>query len=302
MIKTLVSANPGGLANRLKCLISLWRISDNYNLDLYVKWKRNDDCGAEFNKLFENNFNFIVDKEIKNKTISQTWRLIPFKKEIPDCFANAYPTSRGNNIDFEFHRIPWNVRENFLEYFNKLKPINIIAKIVRKFSYKYNLKDVVGVHIRRRHRLSKKENIDPISSDEKFIEKMNEILKEDPSTKFLLCTDCKKTENKFKELFAEKIIFYPKKSLDKTTILGTQYGLIDLLLLSKTKHILGSYRSTFNELAWWFGGCKAKVDIIIDEDLKGKIEAKIAKFKKSKYQKFKKVVYKTLCKLRIFKK
>ena len=34
----------------------------------------------------------------------------------------------------------------------------------------------------------------------------------------------------------------------------------------KTKHLLGSYLSSFTEVAWWLGGCKAKVYIVGAED------------------------------------
>ena len=36
--------------------------------------------------------------------------------------------------------------------------------------------------------------------------------------------------------------------------------------MRKTKHILGSYLSTFTEVAWWFGDCKAIVEIVGGEE------------------------------------
>ena len=37
-----------------------------------------------------------------------------------------------------------------------------------------------------------------------------------------------------------------------------------MLLLSKTKKILGNFGSTFTEMAWFFGKCKPEIEIVID--------------------------------------
>jgi len=305
MKKNLIAANPGGISNRLKCLISMLRISERYNSKLYMHWIRNAQCGAEFHRLFDNEFNMISKEEldkIEDKKITQTYRFITFPEEIEDGFAKVYPTKRGNNIDFEFNRIPMSVRGNIISYLERLKPIPIIKSVVEKFVVKHDVENLVGVHIRRGDFLDGKEGLGKVSSDNKFILRMKELLKDDPSTKFLLCTDCKETEDEFQELFKDKIIIYKKERRERTSRLATQQSLVDLLLLSKTNHIIGTYRSTFNEMAWWLGGCKAKVDIIIDNELNEQYEIKKEKMSRSKYLKLKKLAYKLLCKVRLFKK
>ncbi len=307
MTKKLIAISPGGIASRIKCLISLWRLSDKFDAKLYVYWKRNNVCGAEFNQLFENKFHLISKGELETLSkedciISETWRLLTFPDEIPDNFAEVYPTKRGNNIDFEFNKIPIYVRENILFYINRLKPIKVISSIVDKFTEKYDVSNLIGVHIRRGDFLDGKDGLGKVSPTAKFIEKIHEVLWINPSSRFFLCTDCQQTEDKLKNEFGDKIIIYPKKSLDRASILAIQQGLVDLLLLSKTKHIIGTYFSTFTELAWWFGGCKAKINMIIDEGLKERYEIKKEKLSKSKYEKLKIFVYKILCKMRLFKK
>ena len=301
----IISANPGGIANRVKCLVSMWRLSDNYNKKLYLHWKKNDRCGAEFNKLFENEFDLISDDELnnlKNEMVSQTYRFIPLPGEVPDGFAKVYSTKRGNNIEFEFDRIPVNVRENILSYLRKLKPVKVISSTVDKFTAKHDVLNLIGVHIRRDDFLVGKEGLGKVSSDDKFIEKMNDILRDNPSARFFLCTDCQDTEDKFIKEFGDKIIIYSKKNRDRASTIATQQGLVDLLLLSKTKHMLSTYCSTFNELAWWMGGCNAKVEIVMDDNLNKQYKTKKSKMEKSCCQRFKKFVYNILCKVRVFKK
>ena len=41
----------------------------------------------------------------------------------------------------------------------------------------------------------------------------------------------------------------------------TTDAFIELLILSKCSTIIGTYDSTFDEVAWWFSGCKSKVII-----------------------------------------
>ena len=66
--------------------------------------------------------------------------------------------------------------------------------------------------------------------------------------------------------FGEKIIIYPKTNFDRLENGFLKEGLIELFLLSKTKHIIGSYLSSFTEMAWWLGGCKAKIEILANEE------------------------------------
>jgi hypothetical protein len=41
----------------------------------------------------------------------------------------------------------------------------------------------------------------------------------------------------------------------------TTDAFIELLILSKCATIIGTYASSFDELAWWMSGCKSKVII-----------------------------------------
>ena len=155
-----------------------------------------------------------------------------------------------------------------LTYIRELRPKDKI--FIEEFAERYDLKDCVGVHVRKGDYRFTVDRRDKVSSDEKFIKRMNEL----PESKFFLCTDSKETEKKFEEIFGDRIITFSKGDRKRSKTSAIREALIDQLLLSKTKHILGSYLSTFTELAWWFGGCKAKVEIIGEEDLKESLRPK----------------------------
>lgn len=279
--KLIISANLGGISNRIKCLISMQRLGEEYNRELLVYWPLNHTCGAKFSDLFENKIKeikkeqlreiekkkikvfgekFVIIKDINEKyLLSETWRFLLKPEETLN-----YPYLEKEGIDLKFSQISEKITHDILMYLKKLKPLKNIEKEVNNFQRKHNITNCVGVHIRRGDFADRKTSPGKVSSDEKFIERMNELIKENYKTKFFLCTDSKEVEEKLERTFPKKIIKFPKTSFTRTEVRATQEGLIDLLLLSKTKHILGTYRSTFSEMAWWFGECKAKVEIIKD--------------------------------------
>lgn len=313
MEKFIISINPGGISNRIKCLISLLRLSKKYNRNLILYWPRNHTCGAKFSDLYSNSFEEIkkdflnsLDKkevefydgntsEIPNSPhryiISDTWRFVFSPNELEKNFAIERPTKNGSGIDHEFNRIPKKTRNKILKYLKLLKPKKEIQKKINNFSKKYNLKKMVGVHIRRGDYMYGKEGLGKVSSDDKFFEEMKRISVKNPKIQFFLCTDCGDTEKKYIEEFGKKIVIFPKTTRVRTSIKATQEGLIDLILLSKTKYILGTYFSTFTEIAWWLGGCKAKVKIIKDEKNKKEYFKKRKSIEKGIFLKLKRLIF-----------
>ena len=94
------------------------------------------------------------------------------------------------------------------------------------------------------------------------MEKYYEILDEMPDKKFFVATDSK---GGLKLMIARygKDRIIARTQPRSFTVEGNVASLIDLLLLSKNDTIVGSFHSTFTEMAWWFGGCKSKV-ILVD--------------------------------------
>ena len=66
------------------------------------------------------------------------------------------------------------------------------------------------------------------------------------------CTSC------LENLFSNVPLIYNVNFNDFQLVVD---GFIDNLLLSKCSIIIGTWGSTFSEIAWWFGKCKSKVVI-----------------------------------------
>ena len=316
MDNLIVPANGGGISNRIKCLVSAWRIEEKYGRKTILYWPKNDICGCNFKDLFENNvkeFNLLeikqilkensskflddeknVFKEKKEKIlVSYTPRFILFEGEIPKKFSINLPAKNGQSIDHEFLRIPERLKKEMLKHLKKLKPLKKLYDKISKFDNKNKMKSCIGVHIRRGDFIVRG-SPGEFSVDERFINRMKEILSKNKKQKFFLCTDSPYVEDKLKKIFEDRILIFPKTNFDRTEVIFTQEGLIDLFLLSKTKHILGTYGSTFTEMAWWFGGCKAKVETFVTDKEKKNLIKNINKHRKNPITKVKIILYNLL--------
>jgi len=310
--KYVVAINLGGISNRLKCLVSLWRIGVLTKRKLLIYWPRNSVCGANFSDLFENNFQEIsreklfrlkkkeykfhdpndisIENPQKKYLVSDTWRWAFLREEkitkliardkienYPIYESRTAPTQDYKGIDFAFNKINPNIKKEIWRYLKKIKPIEKIREKVSEFEEKNSIRDCIGVHIRQGDYLAGKDRLGFVSREEEFINRINELIEVNPKERFFLCTDSEEVQERFKELFKERVVIFSKTNFDREGVVFTQEGLIDLLLLSKTKRILGTYGSTFTEMAWWLGNCKPKIEIMIDKE---NLDAYLKNFKK----------------------
>ncbi len=315
----IISSCPGGLCNRLKCLVSCSRIAKKYNRELLLYWPENLACGAKFNDLFEDkiksistkdlerlekekNYFFYSDKNnliLPNKekeVITDTWRFCLFEEEISKNFSMEVPPKIGESIDFEYARIPKKMRKKITSTLLKLKIKDSILDRVLDFSKKNKIYNCIGLHIRRGDITNSRDGWGKISDEEKFIARIREILCKNNNQKFFLATDSYQTEKRLLALFKENLIVYPKEVVERNKKNSIIESLIELLLLSKTKKIIGTYQSTYTELAWWLGGADKDVEILGTEEEKLDLKNNRAKNEKRLVIRIKKTI------LRIFGK
>ena len=255
----IIAINASGLGNRIKAIVSCMRLDSNHA----VYWVKNKDLYCNFNDLFSNKI------EVKDVPpyirCYKPWRLAVLPQDdIPEDFNSvtndtnifSYVDPNGRNIDIEYDRIPMSVRQEYLKYFDKLIINPDILSEVQRFSKKFD-ENTVSIHIRswadddernqNYHRL------------QKFID---ESKKFDEKTTFYLTSDSDYVKLKFREIYGDRLFMYDRKTsiLDsRLNSFGIQEDFIEMLLLSKNSHIIGTYLSTYTEVAWWFGGATAKV-------------------------------------------
>jgi hypothetical protein len=243
MNQTCTITKDCGLSNRIKSILSALSLYDEVNTivdaDSYI-----------FPSIKK------VDTVI-NPYIN--WRLEVLPEE--EHFIDEYKT-----IDFLYEKTPKYFIKKYLKYVNKLQINSDILEYVDDFVKDWD-SDVMGVHIRTWH----SDGPRMLWHDNSIFEA--EIDKFPVNKKIFLCSDNPETIKYFCKKYSERIITHPQKLHD--TFLGQintydQYqndiqlivdGFIDCLLLSKCNSIIGTWCSTFTEVAWWFGQCKSEVII-----------------------------------------
>jgi hypothetical protein len=286
--KFIVCVNREGIGNRLRGSISAIRLSKLLNRKLVLYWENNQYLGCDFNDLFENKFTeidkYVLEEDIKSNSckvyrdvldkdfdkyryiILDTWKWVFLPGEIEKGFNKTYASKEGANIDFEFDRIPLNLRKEILKELNDLIPTQEVLDKVKFFEEQHSLGEYDGMHIRRGDNQFTVDGREKISSDEKFIK----IIEDNPENKFFISTDSVDVAKKIKEKFgnSDRIIYYPIEDKKRSNKESIQEALAAIILLSKTNHLYGSFLSTFTEMVWWFNGCNIKVDIVGIEEVK----------------------------------
>jgi len=277
--ETIISITDSGMGNRLKSLLSVMRLTDNY----MVYWPKNRFGYAKFSDLFVNDFEVIKVPFFSNIFIGKNkliyhpkTRFSPYFKvldsdEINYGFAPGLydqkkgKTSKidgGKSIDFQYNRIPKKIQDDYSEQVKKLVPIKYIQDELTRFYKKSFNENTVSVQIRTWKDETRRQGM--FSKDEYF-----KHLDNLPNKNFFISSDDQGIVDEIMSRYPARSFFYPKRirnyepgSQDSKSIEFQQDCLIDMLLLGKASLIIGSHLSSFVECAWWFGLCKPKVIIV----------------------------------------
>jgi len=258
-----------GLANRLRAVASAWLLAEKSNRDLVVIWEKDMHCNASFGELFKTplvvldslnsvdiencvTYNYMDDEEGSEKD-----KYIDHKDNKDIYVKSAYVLN---------HKYATWKAENIF-----LRKLVIVQDDIQSIIDQYDVKDRIGVHIRqgggRGHDQSawnKPENWSEKGQEEMyywreqskpavFIKKMHVILEKDPEATFYLATDEPESYALMDEHFHDKLMYVTRDVFDRSTE-QQKFALIDIMLLSKTKRMLGSNWSSFSEIANRIGG------------------------------------------------
>ena len=130
------------------------------------------------------------------------------------------------------------------ERFKYFEPNPEIAEQVHLITHNFD-EHTVGVHVRRKdHSLSIKSS--PLSEFKKI---MQLEIDRNKNTMFFLSTDSKEVENELIDEFKDRILTLRKKEFSRNSAKGIKDAFVDMLCLSDTNKIIGSYHSTFSHVA-----------------------------------------------------
>jgi hypothetical protein len=246
-----------GLCNRIKTVVSGMRLrEEGQRKRLVIRWPVDSDCGCAFTQLFDNPFE--VALSVPRSDVPDYWRLWIAGDEVPQGFASNYQADDGRSIDLEYDRIPERLQRIYARHFGALSPVPAIRDRVDALAAGLPT-DAVGVHVRRG---DFQRPYRPAQNDVQFFAAMDAVLRDRPGARFVLATDSEETERLFVERYRTRIVRHPKSTRARDQAEAICDALVDLLLLGRCPHLIGTYSSTFSEVAWWMGGCRARVTMI----------------------------------------
>lgn len=238
----------GGLCNRMRAINSAYLLAKERGDKLTVIWFENKELGCPFHELFKKN------NEIRIINIRSKWNLVKLWYQFTCGFVNneAIRAHKGDGLLDEAFRKSLKKRtyiateEHFYpchDYHLFVPTDEIIAKI-KAITDRFQ-GNAVGVHIRRTDNgpaMAK-------STTEAFVRAMERELADNPETKFYLATDDFKEEENLRKHFGDIIISNENRDLSRDSISGIKDAMLDLYGLASTRKIIGSYFSSFTDIA-----------------------------------------------------
>lgn len=238
----------GGLCNRMRAINSAYMLAKERGDKLTVIWNINKELGCPFDELF------MKTEELRIIPIRSKWNLLKLFYQFSCHFLNneTIRAHKGDGLLEEAFRksLPKRVYIATEEHFypchdyHLFKPTKELACRINTMKQKLG-QACVGVHIRR---TDNKPAIGKSSTDA-FLRSMEKELVSNPETCFYLATDDLNEEKTLRARFGDKIISNENRDLSRDSVNGIKDAMLDLYSLALTNKIIGSYFSSFTDIA-----------------------------------------------------
>ena len=260
--KNITIIPTGGLCNRMRAMSSGYYLTRQDRATANILWNKNSGLNANFDDLFEplnlpdiavnRNQNWLFRIERTRDYIIRQMILKLRYQTIYNFSINNQKGDITNVIDKKDRRqllliscysmcTHYPIKELFVPRADIQQRIDGITN-----SFSAN---TIGVHIRR---TDNAESIrrSPLTS---FINILKEEVGKDESVKFYLASDDEEVKQTLNEQFPNHIITCQDK-VNRNSLEGMRFAVIDLFCLSKTKKIIGSDYSSYSQIAAEIGG------------------------------------------------
>lgn len=268
---TLTLHPAGGLANRMRAMVSGIMLARALGRRIDIRWPVNPQLHCPFHSLFDADATGVAVTDVS--AMHDLWLDdIPRKKNL---FLTAIPVGRwrrrmfsDNNDEFialcdnpeemiavmRSEKRPIAIRSGLQffdftpdDYRHLIRPLPVFHQRARELLSTAG-HGVIGLHIRRTDNLlSIRESPTTL-----FEERIRTHLDAEPSLKFFLATDDEAVKRHLRAKFGPAMIIAPQAAVRNTTA-GILNALTEMVALSHTRLIYGSYWSSFSEAASLLG-------------------------------------------------
>jgi hypothetical protein len=263
MIRRVIAASRQGLCNRLKVLLSAWRMAEAMGAEPLLYWPLTAKVPVSFRGLFREGPTEIDEaqyhqlaKDPDSNIVLDGWRfsLLPSDDVVPDK-SLPYAPRDGRAIDFAYAKTPSAIMRDFLRHANRLNPTEKLAGRIERFAHDLD-SDSVAVHIRTWN----------IMGDEKPVfyrfENYLRALKPHRGKLLFVAADNPEVIETLQQRHIGEVRSLPLTSRGHETPEQLEDAVCELFLLSRPPVLIGSFVSTFSEIAWWLGGCRQAITIV----------------------------------------
>lgn len=257
----------GGLANRMRAIVSVLNACQKAGVKLKIVWFRNRELNAPFYSLFNplRSLNVTVKEAAridflryyrpvkKNLWLSKYYLRSHFDKvlSMTDCIPIVRDEQNLVNLISETERLYIESCYDMGSYRNIgeiMSPNRRLSRRIDDFVAEHFGERTIGVHVRRT------DNNKAIQSSplELFIKAIGHELEIDGNVRFFVASDSDEVKHELLDRFGDRIITV-FESCDRNSRQGIENGLTDLYLLSRTCKIYGCVGSSFTEVAALIG-------------------------------------------------
>lgn len=268
---SLLFVPSGGLANRMRAVVSAYELCQTVDSQLQVVWFQDWALHAPFRSIFEETplvavreatllDHILYDRaRKKNFFLPALPQRLLFQRHIKE--QDVTPLKK-QSFDFEqwargkrCYMSCYQVFGTFPDerYQQLFHPVKAVMDVVDGYRSQFN-SHTIGLHIRRT------DNAESITKSPTtlFINKVREAIDLHEDTKVFLATDSTQVKQEFIEAFGARIIT-PKEEACRDSISGIRGGVVDLWTLASTQKIYGSAGSSFSPMAASIGGVPLEI-------------------------------------------
>ncbi|MDB4433277.1 hypothetical protein N9166_00895 [bacterium] len=271
-----------GLGNRLLAITSCLAIARLEGLPFAMLWEPGKGFSAAgWNELFDNDFALIRRDQYEAEIAGGKPTMSQWFERVPGRGARLRPgfdprkwlrsvRKKGFVYDVGFQDLVAVLRHSGVSLRHRyqseqrrccrqLRAAPAIAREVELFAEAhFQGRGAVGFHIRRGDTVTGPySHVYRNSPEAAFVEKMKKVVREAPDARIFLATDCEVTEARMKALFPDRLVTYRKPfvpSVYGDAKEGQCEALVEMLLLSRTRRVVGTDGSTFGHVASQIGG------------------------------------------------
>lgn len=254
-----------GLGNRLRAIASAASIAASEKRELVIVWEPDFHCECTFNDLFDYS-DTVLGKSLISEIEGDSVDIYNYM-EIEEGAIKDQPVVIDASKDLYFRSAYiLNSPLSNLEVENNFLRNLTLSEGVRELVRSINIDNHIAVHIRMEGSRGTdnkvydsienwtKEGHDKInywrekSHYSNFVKRIDEMIDHDVNLKIFLAADQPETYEVFDQYYGSRVTYLERDLFDRSKD-QIKYALADVVLLSRCRYLLGSYWSSFTELA-----------------------------------------------------